>query len=171
LDAELAYAGAEPEEGEAEDGAEQCHGCRSIGRVARSMLRNKKRWCPSRIRLGAQVGVNAGLSYKHAYTGPCISALSRSSAGATTIDPYDGIPNKLPVIYRTQNLGISVACAGFSLGLLVILQLITTQAGWLIATAVISFVIFAKPLYFERFPSNLSVSLSLIVFGFPVPVP
>ena len=89
-----------------------------------------------------------------------------SSAGATTIDPYDDIPNKLPVIYRTQNLGTSVACAGFSLGLLVILQLITTQAGWLIATAVISFVIFAKPLYFERLPSNLSVSLSLIVFGF-----
>jgi len=32
LDAKLAYAGAEPEEGEAEDGAEQGHGCRSIGR-------------------------------------------------------------------------------------------------------------------------------------------
>lgn len=27
LDAELAYAGSEPEEGEAEDGAEQGHGC------------------------------------------------------------------------------------------------------------------------------------------------
>jgi hypothetical protein len=32
LDAELAYAGTEPEEGEAEDGAEQGHGCRMIGR-------------------------------------------------------------------------------------------------------------------------------------------
>jgi hypothetical protein len=62
LDAELAYAGAEPEEGEAEDGAEQCHGCRSIGRVARSMLRNKKRWCPSRICLGAQVGAQVGVN-------------------------------------------------------------------------------------------------------------
>lgn len=46
LDAELAYAGAEAEEGEAEDGAEQCHGCRcgygSIGRVTRSVLRKQK---------------------------------------------------------------------------------------------------------------------------------
>jgi len=32
LDAELAHAGTEPEEGEAEDGAEQGHGCRIIGR-------------------------------------------------------------------------------------------------------------------------------------------
>ena len=42
LDAELAYAGTEPEEGEAEDGAEQCHGGRSIGRVAPSMLKRGK---------------------------------------------------------------------------------------------------------------------------------
>jgi len=42
LDAELAYAGAEPEEGKAEDGAEQCHGGRSIGRVAPSMLKREK---------------------------------------------------------------------------------------------------------------------------------
>ena len=32
LNAELAYAGAEPEEGETKDGAEQGHGCGSIGR-------------------------------------------------------------------------------------------------------------------------------------------
>jgi len=32
LDAELAYAGTEPEEGEAEDGAEKGHGCGLIGR-------------------------------------------------------------------------------------------------------------------------------------------
>jgi hypothetical protein len=32
LDAELAYAGTEPKEGEAEDGAEQGHRCRMIGR-------------------------------------------------------------------------------------------------------------------------------------------
>ena len=38
LDAELAYAGAEPEEGKAEDRAEQCHGARSIGYVGLSML-------------------------------------------------------------------------------------------------------------------------------------
>jgi len=42
LDAELAYAGAEPEEGKAEDGAEQCHGGRSIGRIALSLLKREK---------------------------------------------------------------------------------------------------------------------------------
>ena len=39
MDAELAYAGTEPEEGEAEDGAEQGHGCRMIWASLGQMVR------------------------------------------------------------------------------------------------------------------------------------
>ena len=39
LDAELAYAGTEPEEGETEDGAKQGHGCRIIWASLGQMVR------------------------------------------------------------------------------------------------------------------------------------